>query len=146
MENREAFVKRTVVIIGITMRTVIFLLPFVLYTALPVPGFRPDQFDTLLYILLPLTCLYYALFIKFIAQNRYQVAGRKLEDLPLNLGYFLLILLGIAELTLILWKAFDDTVLDDNKFFLLIALIESGFGIYAGLYLSDLFSRNANAA
>ncbi|HZY39970.1 MAG TPA: hypothetical protein VFE53_25120 [Mucilaginibacter sp.] len=141
MESKEAFVKRRIVASGIIFRLLILFLPIVLYKAPPVPGFRPDQFETLTCILLPLTCLFFTLFIKFIIQNRYQKPGNYLGPAFVSVGYFALLILTLAEAGFITWKAFDDTVIEDNNFYVLIAVFESAWGIYAGFYLSELFGR-----
>jgi len=141
MESKEAYVKRRFVIAGIIARILLLVVPALLYTALPVPGFRPDQFEILLCLVMPLTSLYLIFFVKFILQNRYQREGQVLEAGYVNIGYFLLLILNAGELAIVVWKGFDNTIFEDNNFFFLIAVFESGWGIFAGFYLSQLFGR-----
>jgi hypothetical protein len=141
MKNREAYVKKAIVTIGIVLRLLMLIFPFILYKTMAVPGFRPDQFEVLLCIILPLSCLYLSLFLKFISQNRYQLEGEPLNQFKVNLAYVALLFLNLLELTVIFWKAMDSTVLEDNNFYILIASVESCAGIYVGFYLSGLFNR-----
>ena len=141
MKNKEGYVKKAITITGILLRSLTIVLPLLLYKATPVPGFRPDQFAILICLLLPISCLYITLFVKFISQNRYQLEGERLNQFNVNLGYFALLFLNLLELIFIIWKGMDNTVFEDNTFYILIAGFESCFGIYAGVYLSDLFGK-----
>jgi hypothetical protein len=134
-KNKEAFIRRNVVAIGSVFRFSIIVVPFFLEKS----GFLPDEFERLMYLLLPLSCVYFTFFIKFIIKGRYQKEGNELTKTYIGFGEIALLLLCITELSLIILRGLYD-VAEGGQFFLLIALLESCFGIYAGFYLSDLFS------
>jgi hypothetical protein len=102
-------------------------------------GFLPNEFNTLLYILMPRSCLLLALFNKYIAQNRYQRPGPLLTGNYVGLGLFFLLFLHLAELSLIVYRGLYGSP-EGGQFFLDIALLESCTAAYAGFYLSELFT------
>jgi hypothetical protein len=141
MQNKEAFVRNNIVFIGLPFRIIILLLPFSPGIFGEAEWFRLDEKYEMLSIILPVTALYFSLFIKFIIQNRYQRQGQSLGKLYIGAGFFALIILSCAEIFLVTYKGRDASIFDDERFFLLLGLFEAGFGIYAGFYLSDLFGK-----
>jgi len=104
-------------------------------------GFLPDEFNTLLYILIPISCLLIAIFIKYIAQNRYQRPGPLLTGTYVGLGLFFLLFVHLAELCFIIYRGLYGSP-EGDQFFLDIALLESCTAAYAGFYLSGLFAAS----
>lgn len=145
---RTAKTREKIVKIGLAGRILIIVLAFYLKSK---GYFLHDTFRELTYILSPLGCLYITLFVKFIVTTGYQYPeqGPKLSRDYVGLGYYGLLLLNIAELALILYKALapvqDPPLLTDDDFFYYIVLLESAFGILAGFYMAELFSDKAES-
>jgi len=133
--NREGFVRIKIRQWIIACRAVILLAPFVLVLT---GGFRQDEFKVLMYIVLPDSCLYFALFFRFIVKNPYQHEGEELKAAYIRWSYYLLVYLNMAEIALILSRSFF-SVPPSDWFFGFVAVIEAFLAGYAGFYLSGLF-------
>ncbi|SDD78257.1 hypothetical protein SAMN05216464_102557 [Mucilaginibacter pineti] len=138
----EASLKIRLVKIGLTSRITIVLSVFLLTK---IGGFSLTTFRELLYIVLPLSCLYITVFVRFIKSNlyRYQQKGQKLTARYINFSYYGLLALNVAEILLMCGEAFF-SMPDLKNFFLYIVSIEFASGIFAGLYIVDLFSNKGN--
>lgn len=135
----ESTVKIKMVKIGLVSRILILVAAFLLYKY---GGFLTSTFTEFLYILLPVSCLYITLFIKFIIKNAYQYQdqGRPIKPEYISLGYYGLLALNVVEFMVILYKAFNfNPQMPVGDFFLYLVGVEMLFGIFAGFYISDLF-------
>ena len=135
-EIPKSIAKRDVVFIGLICRVIIFLLPFLLTN----PGLRLDELPELVFILCPLTCLYFSLaifyLIKYVFRNQHPL--RQLSRGFVRAGYVILIGLHLIEITLITIRAFDRKP-EHFQFFLSIAIAESLIASFSALSLAGLF-------
>ncbi|GAA4322810.1 hypothetical protein GCM10023149_23370 [Mucilaginibacter gynuensis] len=139
----EASLKIRLVKIGLTSRVFIVLSVFLLTNS---GGFSLSTFRELIYIILPLSCLYVTLFLRFIKKNIYQYPnkGQKLTNSYINLSYYGLLTLNLLEIVLMFSQAFF-SITDLKHFFLYIVSVEFVSGVFAGLYIVDLFSNKGSS-
>lgn len=136
MENsRSAYVKKRIVRTGLICRTLVLAVP-VLSRLLG--GLRVDEFEIVLLMMLPVSCLFFTLLIKFVIRNKYLLKGVAFDNFYIVFGRLFLLALTLAEVLILVCKSLYGLP-DDGIFYALIGFIESGFGIYAGFYLSDIF-------
>lgn len=141
-KSKALFVKIRIVKMGLTMRILIIISSFFLKIN---GGFLPSEFRQFMYVMLPLSCFYMILFIRFIVKNAYKYPEQGPADSNgyIQLGYYGLLILNIIEFLLILYRAFYSAP-DLPDFILYVAVIESVFGI-AGFFISDIFSDTNNS-
>lgn len=97
-----------------------------------------EQFERILYTILPITILYFTFIIKYlVANNRYYHPGNSITKSYLILSYIPIILVHLIELSLIVFRLqlFDEI----QSLYTWIVVLEGSLAIYAGLYLSYLF-------
>jgi hypothetical protein len=101
-----------------------------------------DELHILLFVISPLTILYFVFIGKFISvHKRYFKPGGIIGKGELFLSFFPFILLHISEFILIYFK---DVIYSDNfeSLLLWIVIIESVLSAYTGFHLSDVFSSD----
>ncbi|EHQ27079.1 hypothetical protein [Mucilaginibacter paludis] len=142
--SNEASVKIKIVCVGLASRLLILASAAFLYNK---GGFLNSTFKQFMYILLPVSIMYIAFFLKFIVKNLYgyPFAAKRVNKGYVGLGYYALWILNLAEFLVIIYKAesfatFPEMPIQD--FFLYVSAIEITFGVMAGLYISELFSNN----
>jgi len=133
---KEAFVRKRIVVLSLGSRLFVVIATLGLHWC----DFLFDEFGMLMYLMLPVTALYITVFLKFIIQNRYQRAGQQLAPAYAALGIITLLLLNAAELGVIILKSMNNSLIDNDTFFMWIALFEAGLSVFAGVYISELFT------
>lgn len=137
--SSELAVKIKIVYGVLISRFVTGLGTYLLYNA---GGFLTSTFKLLVYIMLPVSIMYIIVLGKFIRNNarQYPVKGPKLSPGTIGFSYYALVILSIAEILLICWKALSFGIqIGINDFLLYIVIIESMFGIIGGYYIADFF-------
>ena len=143
MEIRKGYVKRNIVLIGLTARAIIFFMPFLPQALGAIDENFPEWFTppakNYLILLQLITIFYISFFIYFIIQNRhnYLRQGRPLGFLSVRFAYFALIGIHVFEFWLFL-KVKDDPMFTDH-FFVYIVLAEAALAGYAAFYYRYLF-------
>lgn len=132
---KEAYVRNAVSKISLLCRVAIYSLLVGMFL---LGGLRPDEFQHLLYLISPMTALYAAGLIKFMADHRYQRKGSVLSGGFSVMATGTLVALYLAEASLILLKSVEN-VLAYDTIFPGIAIIEILFGAYAGFFITTLF-------
>lgn len=115
------------------------LLTVVLITYFFLGGFTKMELTTLLGYFLPMTSLYIVVVLKFAFENRYLSDGPSLSASYSSFAFYLLLILFVLSFLFISLKAlFNSLEFEELKVLLLI--IQSGIGCYAGYFLTDLFN------
>ncbi len=127
--------KKSVVLILLSRLLILPVLAFLKYCG----GLTREEFTVLGYLIVPICCLYIALAVKFIRNNRYLISGKAVSAGYYQTRYLLPASLYLSEFAVILCKAFLNWLTTD-ELYLVVFLIESSLASYAGFYLAELFS------
>ena len=103
-------------------------------------GFTASEFTTLLGMCLPMLLLYLTVVIKFAYENRYLASGQKVRTIFSYISTFIILFLFITMMVVISLKALFNLVQFEHLKLALI-LIQSGFGIYGGYIVTEVFSK-----
>jgi len=133
--NRSAYVKRRIIRTGLICRALVLTIPVI---SKIMSGLRVDEFKILMLLLLPVSCLYFTLLVKFVIRNKYLLKGAVLDNFYIVLGRSFLLVPTIAEILLILCKSLYGSP-GEEILYGSIGLIECGLAIYAGFYLTEIF-------
>jgi hypothetical protein len=132
---REAHVRNTISKLSLFSRVATYGLLIGMFL---LGGLRPDELRQLLFLISPITALYFAGLIKFMVDHRYQRKGDSLGNAFSMLTTWGLGGLYMGELLLVLLKSIANT-LTYETIFTGIAIIEILLGAYAGFFITTLF-------
>ena len=105
-------------------------------------GFTQGELVTLLGLALPMVLLYLTAILKYAYQNRYIGPGKPVPSIFSFLSTYVLIFLFGLMLVLVALKALINLMSFETLKLVLIA-IQSGFAIYGGFIITELFSGDA---
>ena len=119
---------------------ILIILLLVLYYFLG--GLTIPELTTLLGYFLPMTALYITVVIKFAHENRYLGSGDKVSTLFTSFTFYFILALFVLSILFVSLKALFNLIeFEGLKIVLLI--IQTGFGIYAGYFLTELFTKKS---
>ena len=122
----------------------IFILIFILYAK---GGFLAEELTLILQFLVPIKSVYMTALVKFIIANKKEVAENKEDKEKLTLLYKtvtnIIVYAHITSLALmIVFCAFNIVSFEFLKYG--IAILETFFGAYVGLIITDMFKIENN--
>jgi hypothetical protein len=132
----KAIAKRNMLFTGFTARLIIFFVTLGLSG-----GLRPDQVQEILFIQSPASAFYITLLVVYIIRHAYrqQRSVKKVSRFYIWSGYIALILITMAEATLIYLKAlFSDNIPGDWLFCNCLLVTEALFAVFTAIYPSNL--------
>jgi hypothetical protein len=132
----KAIVKRDMLSVGLLARLVVVTTAFSLRA-----GFRPDQLQQTLLILLPTNALYLTMFVVFLIKNayRYQRTVKKLNKIYIYSGFSCIIAANLAEVTLIVLKALNsDNLPGDLPYYGSLLVTEALLAIFTAIFPANL--------
>lgn len=134
---KEGVLKKRIVSYVLICRLIILL--SLIFLA-EIGGFTKIELQHFFYLLIPLSCVYFAFVLKFILNNRYILKGKTIPNNYFLMGYPLLIAAYLLEMLLILAKALFN-VLDNETMFTIVIGLECFLAVHCGWYLSYIFAK-----